>query len=198
MDPKPKSLQALIAELRQTERIAHLTRLAARGFNRSLSRRLGAHDISFSHWTLLRILWQFEGLTQRELSEIAQLTEPTVHASLAKMEALGMVDRRTDGANRRKLNVFLTEAGWALRDRLEPLAVDSNEAALEGLSAEEVAAFRATLLTVLDNLARDEDRVGAQGLRMPATRRMRALRAGAGAGEGAGAGDTDDAGEDAT
>ena len=78
----------------QDERVAHLVRLCARGFNRSLSRRLSGHDISFGQWVFLRILWQEEGLAQRQLSERANLTEPTVHTALIKMEQQGLIRRQ--------------------------------------------------------------------------------------------------------
>jgi len=156
-----------------SERVAHLVRLAARGFNRSLSRRLAAHEISFGQWTYLRILWKHEGLTQSEISEMAQLTEPTVHTALSKMEKLGIVERRNVGNNNRKMHVFLTDYGWRLRDILEPLAMEANEIALKGLSKDEANEFRDKLILILENLARDEDRAAEMGLKVPPTRGMR-------------------------
>ena len=85
----------------QDERVAHLVRLCARGFNRSLSRRLSGHDISFGQWVFLRILWQEEGLAQRQLSERANLTEPTVHTALIKMEQQGLIRRQHKEGDRR-------------------------------------------------------------------------------------------------
>ena len=50
------------------ERFAHLVKLAARGLARALQMRLTEHAVSYGHWTFLRILWEAEGITQRELS----------------------------------------------------------------------------------------------------------------------------------
>ena len=160
-------------EMWATERVAHLVRLAARGFNRSLSRRLAEHDITFGQWTFLRILWEHEGLTQRELSEMAHLKEPTVHAALTKMEKQGIVERRNRQKNKRKLHVFLTDTGRKLRNVLEPLAVEANELALQGLSKDAHAAFHETLILVLGNLERDEAEAAEKGLKIPATRGLR-------------------------
>lgn len=157
-------------DIYQNERVAHLTRLCARGFNRSLSRRLAENDISFGQWVFLRILWQREGLTQRELSERANLTEPTVHTALAKMESQGIVKRRTKHGNRRKQHVYLTERGSALRSVLEPLAVEANETALRGLDADQQEALRQMLILILGNLEADEAEADARGQRMPPTR----------------------------
>jgi len=51
------------------DRLAHLVRDAARAFVRALQWRLAEHDVSFGHWTFLRILWEQDGLTQKQLSD---------------------------------------------------------------------------------------------------------------------------------
>src|SRR3989449_11632334 len=54
--------------IKKPDRLAHLTKDAWRGFVRALQWHLAAHGVSFGHWTFLRILWERDGLTQRELS----------------------------------------------------------------------------------------------------------------------------------
>jgi DNA-binding MarR family transcriptional regulator len=157
-------------EIYRDERVAHLTRLCARGFNRSLSRRLADKDVSFGQWVFLRILWKQEGLTQRELSERANLTEPTVHRALSRMEQQGIVIRRTQDGNKRKQHVYLTEKGRSLRAELEPLAIEANEAALRGLDDTQKELLRTTLILILGNLAKDEAAAEARGIRIPPTR----------------------------
>ena len=50
------------------DRLAHLVKHAARSFARALQMRLAVHSVSYGHWSFLRILWESEGLTQRQLS----------------------------------------------------------------------------------------------------------------------------------
>lgn len=152
------------------ERIAHLVRLCARGFGRSLQVRLADHDVSFGQWVFLRILWAEEGLSQREMADHAGLTEPTVHTALLRLEKLGYIERRTFAGNKRKQHAFLTETGRALRDVLEPLAVEVNDRALSGLDDRARAEFKDTLKTVLANLAKDEAQALADGRSIPPTR----------------------------
>ena len=156
----------------EEERIARLIRLAARAFNRSLQLRLTGEGVTFGQWIFLRILWQSDGLTQRELSERAQLTEPTTHTALLRMEELGLIVRRKVGNNRRRQHAFLTERGRQLRDVLEPLAVETNELALDGLTAAEVQTLRHALSTIIRNLGEDEKEAASRGLRVPATRSL--------------------------
>lgn len=134
------------------ERLAHLVRDAARGLNRSLQQRLATHDIAFGHWIFLRMLWEGDGLTQREMSERAGLMEPTTHAALRKMEALGYITRKHQRGDRKKMFVFLTEKGRALRDVLVPLAEEVNTVATGGVRDADVAAMRRVLLAMIANL----------------------------------------------
>ena len=58
---------------------------------RALQMRLAEHRVSFGHWSFLRILWEGDGLTQRELSERAGVMEPTTFSALKAMERLGYI-----------------------------------------------------------------------------------------------------------
>src|ERR1043166_4685807 len=68
------------------ERFAHLVKLAARGLARAWQMRLAEHAVSYGHWGFLRILWQAEGLTQRELGDRAGVTEPTTFSALRALK----------------------------------------------------------------------------------------------------------------
>src|SRR6195256_3345124 len=93
------------------ERFAHLVKLAARGFARALQMRLTEHSVSYGHWTFLRILWDEEGLTQRELSARAGVMEPTTFAALKAMAQRGYVTRRRNPQSRKEMQVLLTPQG---------------------------------------------------------------------------------------
>lgn len=136
------------------ERTAHIVREAARAFVRALSPKLAAHGVSFGHWAFLRILWDGDGLTQRELSEMAGVMEPTTFAALKSMEELGYIERRQVPENRKNVYVYLTPQGRALKKKLVPLAEDVNKVATRGVKAEDLATTRRVLLAMLDNLGR--------------------------------------------
>lgn len=152
------------------DRTAHLVRDAARGLTRSLQLRLAEHGVSFGHWVFLRVLWEGDGLTQRELSERAGLMESTTHTALKRMEEAGYVQRKNLAGNRRKQHVFLTAAGRAMKRRLVPLAEEVNAVAGRGVSAADLATTRQTLLAMIVNLAEDERWALRQGRQVPATR----------------------------
>jgi DNA-binding MarR family transcriptional regulator len=147
-----------------------LVRTAARGFNRALSIRLGQHDLTFGQWIFLRMLWPEDGLSQRNLARRAGVTEPTAHSALRRLEAQGLIERRTLAGNNRRQHVFLTASGREMRNRLEPLAIEANDAAVAGLSSTELQELRRMLLIIIGNLERDEAEAASRGLRVPPTR----------------------------
>ena len=157
------------------DRLAHLVKDATRALVRALQMRLAAHDVSFGHWTFLRILWEADGLTQRELSEQAGLMEPTTFSALKTMERLGYIVRRRRGNDRKKMYVFLTQKGEQLRGKLVPLAEEVNRNAVRRVRSADVATTRKVLLAVIENLARDER---AADMRMPSTRDLGRLSTG--------------------
>src|SRR2546423_8768248 len=116
------------------DRLAHLVKDASRAFVRALQSRLAEHGVPFGHWTFLRILWETDGITQRELSLEAGVMEPTTHAALNAMERQGYILRKRLAANRRNVHVHLTRRGRALKEKLVPLAEAVNAAGVDGLT----------------------------------------------------------------
>jgi len=154
------------------DRLAHLVKDATRALVRALQMRLARHRVSFGHWTFLRILWEGDGLTQRELSLQAGVAEPTTFTALKAMQRLGYVTRRRVGSDRKKVYVFLTAKGRALKRALVPLAEEVNTIAARRVRAPDIATARKVLLAIIENLAREE---ATQDQRMPSTRALARL-----------------------
>ena len=154
------------------DRFAHLVKDAYRGLARSLQVRLADHSISSGIWTILRILWQGDGLTQRELSIEAGVMEPTTFVALKALERLGYITRKRKAGDRKQVFIYLTERGAALKAMLEPIAEEVNDIAIRGIPAEHIAITRETLFAVIRNLAADEADALAADRRVPSTRQL--------------------------
>jgi DNA-binding MarR family transcriptional regulator len=155
----PGSAQSILQHWRDSvpnDRLAHLVRDAARGLARALQMRLVKHHVTFGHWAFLRILWDQDGLTQRELSDRAGVMEPTTYAAVTAMEKLGYVTRENMPGNKKNNYVRLTAKGRALQAKLVPEAEEVNRISIRGVSAKDVAITRQTLLAMIQNLAADE------------------------------------------
>lgn len=152
------------------DRLAHLVKHAIRALDRALQMRMAAHGVAIGHWVFLRVLWEGDGLTQRQLSREAGVMEPTTFAALKAMAARGYIERRQLPDNRRNVHVFLTTKGRALRGVLVPLALECNTIAIRGVPPADVTTTRQTLLAMLRNLAQEEGLAAHGELRVPSTR----------------------------
>lgn len=153
-------IQHLLKHWRESvpeDRLAHLVRDVARAQMRALQWRLSLYDVSFGHWTFLRILWTQDGLTQKELSDLAGVMEPTTYSAVKAMETQGFIERRQMLGNRKNMHVFLTPSGKSLEKKLVPLAEEVNSISLRGLSDRNVGLLRKCLLSIIENLAAEEE-----------------------------------------
>jgi DNA-binding MarR family transcriptional regulator len=161
------------------DRLAHLVKDVTRAYVRALQTRLAKHSVSFGHWAFLRILWERDGLNQRELSDEAGVMEPTTFSAIQAMERLGYITRTQRPENKRMVFIHLTPKGRLLKSKLVPLAEEVNGIGIRGIRAAEVTAARRTLLAILDNLARDELQASGQrrSAATPDQRRTARIRA---------------------
>ncbi len=168
------SLEPVLRHWREAvpeDRLAHLVKDAWRAYVRALQTRLTAHAVSFGHWTILRVLWEEDGLTQRELSARAGVMEPTTYSAIQAMLKLGYVRRKQKPENKKNVYIFLTSKGRALKKALVPLAKEVNDVAVAGLSERSVETTRRTLVSIIENLADDEAK-SETTRRMPSTREL--------------------------
>ena len=171
--PSGHETQAILRHWREAvpnDRLAHLVKDATRALLRALQMRLAAHSVSLGHWTFLRILWEKDGLTQKELSEMAGVMEPTTFSALKAMERFGTITRRRLPGNKKKVFIHLTPKGRLLKTKLVPLAEAVNAVAVRNVKAADIAITRQTLLSIIENLARDEIDAAAAERRIPSTR----------------------------
>jgi DNA-binding MarR family transcriptional regulator len=127
------------------ESLGYQVRELNRAIQRGLQARIGPHGATLGAWYFLRVLWEEDGLTQRELAARTAMQEPTAVIALRGMEAAGWIRREPSAEDRRKVAIHLTPAGRALRETLLPEAHAVLEEAMRGMSAEE----RATLVGLL-------------------------------------------------
>ena len=172
--PKSRETNAILRHWREAvpnDRLAHLVKDATRALLRALQMRVTQHSVSLGQWTFLRILWETDGITQRELSELAGVMEPTTFTAVTAMEKLGYVTRKKLRNNKKMVYVFLTPKGRLLKRKLVPLAEEVNKIAVENVNPQDITMMRRILLQMIENLARDELRPNKR-LRVPSTREL--------------------------
>ena len=87
-----------------------------RGFMHSLWDELGLYR---GQPFLLAVLWESEGITHSELARRMHVSPATVTNMIKRMEKSGLLERRPDPADQRVSHVHLTDAGRAIRERVD-------------------------------------------------------------------------------
>lgn len=155
--PKPASRKApRTVNYPSAESTGYLVRAANRAFQRALELRITRHGVSPGQWYFLRVLWEQDGLNQRELSGLVGMTEPTTVVALNSMEKAKLIRRERSTSDKRKVHIFLTAKAKRLRDVMLPLAREVNEIAGRGVSKADDEALRRALKQMIANLEADK------------------------------------------
>jgi DNA-binding MarR family transcriptional regulator len=127
------------------------TRATHRAFDRTLQRHIG-HALSNGFWYLLRVLWQRDGMSQRELAGQTNLAESSTMLMLESMERAGLIRKRRDTSDRRRINVFLTAKARRLEPKLVRYAAQVNAIAKRGISQRDLETYLRVAIQMRTNL----------------------------------------------
>ena len=135
--------------------VGYLTRINFRAFSKALENLTEPHGVTAGQWRILRVLWEEDGITQREISDRVGITEATAVKGVAGLEASGLITREVDESDRRKMVTRLTIKAKNLRKKLIPFVMDVNERALKGISRKDIDTVRRVLVQTYLNLTAD-------------------------------------------
>jgi MarR family transcriptional regulator, organic hydroperoxide resistance regulator len=121
-----------------------------------LDRALQRSGLRLGQYQVLRLLWDEDGLTPREIADLLTVEMPTVTRTVQRMVRDGLVDRQAHPEDARSVRIYLTKRGLDLRLQLAELIADQTEHALNGFAQEERAAFVQMLERIYEN-SKDEE-----------------------------------------
>ncbi len=133
--------------------LGFLIRDAHRAFCKQLGAKIADDGVTIGMWFFLRVLWEEDGLSQRELSRRIGMMEPTTVSAIDTMEKRGFVVRQVDKKDKRRRLVQLTPKGRKLKQKLLPLAYDVNLDSAEGFSAAEIETLQNLLSRLKNNMS---------------------------------------------
>jgi DNA-binding MarR family transcriptional regulator len=122
----------------------------------NFSRELDEFGISFPMWRVMAALLD-EG--EQRLGDLARLTAielSTLSRIAASMEAKNLVTRRRSGQDARAVLIGLTGDGRRTAETIVPRALDSESAAVAGMSDDEVRTLKQLLQRLYGNVAGSE------------------------------------------
>lgn len=144
-------------ELPRERSLGFQVRRCHRAFDRLLNAHLSEHGLTSGFWYYLRALWSQDGVSQRRLSQMNNVTETTSVTMLNHMTRAGLVSRKRDAVDRRKFRVSLTARGRELEDELMPNAFAINRIAAQGIPKEDIETCLFVLRRMSENLERHFD-----------------------------------------
>ena len=134
-----------------------MTNLAARLFAREVDRKVRELGVSAGYLPVLFALADGKALTQTVLANVAAIEQPTMAATLTRMERDGLVQRRPDPNDGRSSLVSLTSAAQKKVRAVETAVSNVNDRALSVLSEKERVALMRALEAIVGSLQAGED-----------------------------------------
>jgi MarR family transcriptional regulator, transcriptional regulator for hemolysin len=138
----------------------YMTNWAARLFSRELERQLAPTGIAPAYMPVLFALADGSTLTQKELARRAAVEQPTMAATLNRMQRDAMIDRRPDPGDKRSALVALTPLALGKVETVERVVSAINTLALEQLTPSERSQFLGLLARVIGVLEAQDTTLG--------------------------------------
>ena len=137
-------------DLRLEQQICYAMHTTVRAFDAVYRTLLAEHGLSYPQYIALMALGEHGPVTVGDLGRLLRLDSGTLSPLLKRMQAHGLVVRRRDPEDERRVVIDLTAAG---RERLDALTgLPTTIAERSGLSREEMLELHRVLRTVSERL----------------------------------------------
>jgi MarR family transcriptional regulator, transcriptional regulator for hemolysin len=128
--------------LEREKSAGYMVNWLSRLFIRAITPRIEPAGISIGYMPVFfALVARPEGLTQKQLAVMAEVEQPTMAATLSRMERDGIIERTPDPNDKRSAIVKFTPAGWEKIEVVREAAAATNAEALAPLSADEREQF---------------------------------------------------------
>jgi DNA-binding MarR family transcriptional regulator len=132
--------------------IGYLARINFRAFSAELEKLTITQGVTSGQWRFLRVLWEEDDITQRELSDRVGIKEATTVRAVHGLVESGLAVRHRSTSDRRKSRIKLTNKARTLKGKLLPMVSRVNERAVAGLSRKDIETTRRVLARTYENL----------------------------------------------
>ncbi len=129
-----------------------VARLMRRDFNRK-GQELG---LTQAQWQILVRIARCEGARQSQIADMLEMQPISVTRLIDRMESAGWVERRPDPADRRAINLYLTDKVAPVINEMKLRGAQTRALAVAGISREDQKIFFDVLQKVRDNFANVE------------------------------------------
>ncbi|MCA0757850.1 MarR family transcriptional regulator [Paenibacillus sp. N4] len=106
-----------------------------------LDQRLAEHNVTNSQLGVLIILWEKEGLTQKDMVQTLGIQPASMTFLLRGLEEKKLIRREQDKQDTRINRIYLTEKGLSLKEPCLAIVEEGEAIVRQGFSKEEIALF---------------------------------------------------------
>lgn len=143
--------ESRFAHLELDRQLCFALSAASRAMTRAYGVALAPLGLTYPQYVTLLVLWEADApMSVGELGARLRLDSGTLTPLLKRLEAAGLVHRRRDTGDERRVVVEPSEAGWALRERAA--AVPAAVFGRLGLGLSEGAELRDRLVRLTEHL----------------------------------------------
>lgn len=136
--------------------LSQIKQVSGRIFERLLA-QAGVDAFNGAQGRILYVLWQQDDIPITELAGKTGLAKTTLTSMLDRMEQAGLLTRRYDKADRRRIRIALTEQARSLSGEYDKVSQAMNEIYYAGFADEEIIDLENYLQRILKNLYEREN-----------------------------------------
>jgi DNA-binding MarR family transcriptional regulator len=112
---------------------------------------LGMSGVQYTILTGIAHLQGESGAPVKNIARHLHMSPSFVTMEIAKMVGLGVIRKRQDTVDRRRVQVMLSTRGWKLLDKIVPIQQPVNDKLFDRLSKDDFAAFSRIIAVIADN-----------------------------------------------
>ncbi|MFD1134985.1 MarR family transcriptional regulator [Paenibacillus urinalis] len=135
------------------EKYGYAITRTSRAVLRFLTGYLRSYAITPEQWTVVKRVYEHDGITQKELAAISDKDPATLAKILDILEREGLIVRKTNKEDRRSYLIYITDQGVKLRDEVYEHLEQVFSKVLDGIPQDELAVFNKVLGQIEDNAA---------------------------------------------
>ncbi len=113
---------------------------------------VAARGITRSQWTLIAVVSRRPGVTQREIAEVLEMSQPAAGRLIDRLCSDGLLLRQPKEDDRRAHCIYLTEAAGALLEEISRIATIHEEDVFAGFTSEELVQLEAFVDKIAANI----------------------------------------------
>ncbi len=156
-------VDALPLDFAASNALATLFRAANAARAELTNRVLRGHDLTWTGFVVLWVVWIWDGMETRHVAESADISKATLTGVVKTLDSRGLILREGDENDRRLVRLRLTPEGIALMEQIYPEFNAVESAIIRDLSANKVTSLTRALRDVVKSVEANHNEAAHEG-----------------------------------